>query len=111
MKILLAFATLALAASFAFAQAPKLGAVAKPKPTAAAPLPALDAASAAALAPLATQRTALLTQIAALNVQLGTVAASWRIAEGKALAAAGLDPGQYAVDRTGTKFTRQPRLP
>lgn len=68
---------------------------------------ALDKDSATALAPLAKQRAELQQQIQTLLVQYQLVNARWRVAEGKALAAANLDPGTFAVDPTGQKFIRR----
>lgn len=77
-----------------------------PAPRAVSPspvLPSVDATSQAALKPLAAQRDAIM-------VQYQQLASQWRIAEGKALANASLDPGQYGVDSTGTKFiSRRPQ--
>lgn len=87
-----------------------------PKPPAAAVAPpatelgpnvGLDRASAIALAPLAKQRADLQQQIQTLLVKYQLVNAQWRVAEGKALAAANLDPGEYTVDPTGQKFVRR----
>jgi hypothetical protein len=105
----------ALAAVAAFAQAPAQKPVARPPlPTPTAPdsadtgtVPAIDSASAAILGPLATQRQALATQLKTLIAQYNSVNSQWRIAEGKALANAGIDPGVYGVDPTGTNFIKR----
>ena len=104
MKYLAAIFVLA-AASLALAQSPTptQRTVAHPAIT----LPALDADSAAALGPLATQRQGIAAQLQTLIAQYNSVNAQWRIAEGKALANAGLDPGTYGVDPTGTKFIKR----
>ena len=98
MLLALVFATISIA------QAPKHS------PKAAAPtLPAIDAASAAALAPLATQIRQWTAQIDALNENRQAAHKQWRIIEGKALSAAGLDPASYMIEATGKKFVpRQP---
>lgn len=67
-------------------------------------LPAVDAASAASLTTVVSQEAviqskvaALQAQIAPLTAQLQTLEVQRRIAQGKALAAAGLDPQVYYV--------------
>lgn len=93
-KYAFAFTALILVSAFTFAQVPKTTPI----------LPAVDAASVAALAPIATEKASLQKQLEPIQAQLKAAIAQWRVIEGKALATAGLDPGMYQVSADGTKF-------
>src|SRR5271154_1588232 len=93
-------AALVLTAGLAFAQAPK------PKPAPAPALPAIPAASAAALAPLTAQRLSLLAQKKAVQKQLDAASLAWQQAAVAAVKAAGLDATKYGVSPDGKKFVQ-----
>jgi len=113
-----------LAAAAAAAQQPKTAPFpvaippATPATPAPTPLPAIDSASAASLQSIVTEATTienqmqpLVTQLQTYNAQLQDVRKRWRIAEGKALANANLDPAAYAVEPTGKTFVSRPQGP
>ena len=82
----------------AIAQAPK------PAPTPA--LPAIDSASAAILAPIATQRQAALAAKVTAQKALDKVSYQWQVAAMAAVKKAGLDTTKVTVDPTGKKFVQ-----
>ena len=115
---ILGFAALAYtavpAALLAIAQAPEPAAPptsAKPKPAPAPVYPALNGASAAALAPIAAQLKTLTAQQQALAAQIQAARAEWRLAEAQALVTAKQDPGTTAVRSHGHEIRAPPRAP
>lgn len=106
MKRLLA--ALILTAGLAFAQAPTVskGGTGYKVGDKVAQMPPIPAASAATLAPLTAQRTALLKQKAAIQHQLQTASLAWQKAAVAAVKAAGLDPTKVHVSPDGTKFVQ-----